>query len=94
MNGVAYGKMFCEGSLSQEDGLDKPDSNQHLNGITKTFKHQSRMRNSNDSLNSQESGVDAKSQTSKCLLEKMSEAIAKRENCDSKVTIDDLKVSG
>lgn len=83
--------MFRECSLSQEDGLNK-------SCVTTTFNHikqQSRMR-SNDSLSSaqsQESGVekDSRSQSSSSLLEKMSQAIAKRKNSDPKV--DGIKVS-
>lgn len=53
---------------------------------------------SSDSLNSfqsQESGVekDARSQSPKYLLEKMSKAIARRENYDPKTGVDNLKVS-
>lgn len=72
-------------------------TSQNFNGMCKNFKQQSRMR-SNDSLNSmqsQESGVekDARSSSPKCLLEKMSQAIARRKNSDPKAEVDSLKVN-
>ena len=82
--------MFCEGSLSQEEGLNR------WYGATKLgdYKQQSRMRSS-DSLNSVESGVekDTRSQCSSSLLEKMSQAIAKRKNSDPKADVNGIKVS-
>ena len=90
---IASGQMFCEGSLSQEDGLDKSCGVTTFNNI----KQQSRMRSS-DSLNSvqsQESGVekDSRSQSSSSLLEKMSKAIARRKNSDPKPEVDSIKVN-
>ena len=91
--------MFSEGSLSHEDGLDKPSrtTSRNFNGMNKNLKQQSSMQSS-DSLNSfqsQESGVekDARSQSPKYLLEKMSKAIARRKNSDPKAEVDHLKVS-
>jgi hypothetical protein len=89
---ISSGKMFCEGSLSQEDGLNRSCAATTFSDV----KQQSRMR-SNDSLSSaqsQESGVekDSRSQSSGSLLEKMSQAIAKRKNSDPKVEVVDIKV--
>jgi hypothetical protein len=84
--------MFCEGSLSQEDGLNKSCPATTFSDI----KQQSRLR-SNDSLNSaqsQESGVEKDSRSQSSLLEKMSQAIAKRKNSDPKAEVGDIKVSG
>ncbi len=84
--------MFCEGSLSQEDGLNKSCPVTTFSDI----KQQSRLR-SNDSLNSaqsQESGVEKDSRSQSSLLEKMSQAIAKRKNSDPKAEVGDIKVSG
>ena len=94
---ISSGKMFCEGSLSQEDGLNKTCGIPAFNDMNKNYKQQSRMR-STDSLNSvqsQESGVekDSRSQSSSSLLEKMSQAIARRKNSDPKADVDGLKVS-
>lgn len=96
---ISSGKMFCEGSLSQEDGLNKSCNvtSPTFSDMNKNYKQQSRMR-SNDSLNSiqsQESGVekDSRSQSSSSLLEKMSQAIARRKNSDPKAEVDGIKVS-
>ena len=85
---ILSGKMFCEGSLSQEEGLNR------TYGALCDIKQQSRMRSS-ESLNSVESGVekDTRSQCSSSLLEKMSQAIAKRKNSDPKADVNGIKVS-
>lgn len=82
--------MFCEGSLSQEEGLNRTYGAAAFCDI----KQQSRMRSS-ESLNSVESGVekDTRSQCSSSLLEKMSQAIAKRKNSDPKADVNGIKVS-
>ena len=84
--------MFCEGSLSQEDGLNRSCPATTFSDV----KQQSRMRSSDSlsSVQSQESGVekDSRSQSSGSLLEKMSQAIAKRKNSDPKAEVGGIKV--
>ncbi|XP_028397607.1 protein KIBRA-like [Dendronephthya gigantea] len=92
---ISSGKMFCEGSLSQEDGLSRSCGATTFLDMNKNCKQQSRMR-SNDSLSSaqsQESGVekDSRSHSSSSLLEKMSQAIARRKNSDPKADVHEIK---